>query len=206
MERSNFNTEDSYKLYQAYISQLRKKLNPLIPEDRIDIIREIDSHIYEALTQRNDGLSNEKEILENILKNLGSPDSLIKTLIAEKKLTSATQKYNIIEILKAIFLIFKTGGQYILVCVGYLLVLGFGIVLIAKILYPDKTGLFVENGDIVGIGYFNRVNESAVDLLGYWIIPIMILLIVIFYYLVTFLLRKAILFRSKKTKKAYLYD
>lgn len=96
MERSNFNTEDSYKLYQAYISQLRKKLNPLIPEDRIDIIREIDSHIYEALTQRNDGLSNEKEILENILKNLGSPDSLIKTLIAEKKLTSATQKYNII--------------------------------------------------------------------------------------------------------------
>jgi hypothetical protein len=198
MKRSNFNQEDAYRIYHAYIEQVGKVVAGLPSEDIEDIINEIDSHIFEAF---NDAtyISSEKERIEMVVRNLGSPESFLKPMIAEKKLHRAVNKYNAVGILKGICSSILTGSRYALLSVMYIFILCGGIVIIAKILYPHKTGLFVDEGHFVGLGFIAQINSGAVELLGYWLIPIMIVAIIAFYFLITFLLKQ--LLRMKRRVK-----
>jgi hypothetical protein len=195
MKKSNFNQEEAYRIYHAYIEHAGKVVAGLPAEDAEDIINEIDSHIFEAF---NDAayISSEKERIEMVVRNLGSPESYLKPIIAEKELHRAVDKYNAIGILKGICSTILTGSRYALLSVMYLFILGAGIVIIAKILYPHKTGLFVNDGHFVGLGFLSQINSGAVELLGYWLIPVMIVAIIAFYFLITFLLKQ--LLRMKK--------
>jgi hypothetical protein len=198
MKKSNFNQEEAYRIYHAYIEHAQKVIAGLPADDAEDIINEIDSHIFEAF---NDTayISSEKERIEMVVRNLGSPESYLKPIIAEKELHRAVDKYNAIGILKGIVSTILTGSQYALLSVMYIFILGAGVVIIAKILYPHKTGLFVNEGHFVGLGFLSQINSGAVELLGYWLIPIMIVAIIAFYFLITFLLKQ--LLRIKKGVK-----
>jgi hypothetical protein len=195
MKKSNFNQEEAYRIYQAYIEHAGKVVAGLPAGDAEDVINEIDSHIFEAFNNATH-ISSEKERIEMVIRNLGSPESYLKPIIAEKKLHRAVDKYNVIGILKGICSTILTGSRYALLSVMYLFILATGIVIIAKILYPHKTGLFVNEGHFVGLGFMDQINSGATELLGYWLIPIMIVAIIAFYFLITFLLKQ--LLRMKK--------
>ena len=197
MNKSNFTSEQSYINYASYIEKVKRIISVLPDEDALELMKELDSHIFESLHADTSIIISEEERIKTVLDKLGSPESYLAPLIAEKRLTHAIKKYNLVEILKAIFGIFKTGGQYFLLSILYLFTLGFGIVIIAKIFYPQKTGFFFEEGQIIGLGFFSKINAQATDLLGYWIIPLMIILIIIFYLITTYLLRKIVLRKRK---------
>jgi uncharacterized membrane protein len=198
MKKSNFNQEEAYRVYHAYIEHAKKVVAGLPADDAEDIINEIDSHIFEAF---NDAayISSEKERIEMVVRNLGSPESYLKPIIAEKELHRAVDKYNAIGILKGIWSTILTGSRYALLSVMYIFILGAGVVIIAKILYPHKTGLFVNDGHFAGLGFMAQINSDATELLGYWLIPVMIVAIIVFYYFITFLLKQ--LLRMKKRVK-----
>jgi hypothetical protein len=192
MKRNIFYSEQSYALYTRYIQRVRKNISSLPDNEIEEIIAELDSHIYEALQLNDYRQDSEFQTLEAILNRLGQPESYLTPLIAKKKLVSAFSKYNIINILRAIFLIFRTTGKYFVISILYLFILTFGIVVIAKLLYPQKTGFFIKDGQMLGIGYLYKINTDATELLGYWLIPIMLVLIVLFYLIITFIFRKRI--------------
>lgn len=196
MKKSSFNLDDSYKIYNAYIEHVKRVVSDLPSDDVEDLVNEIDSHIFEAFNDIKD-IGSEKERIEMVIKNLGSPESYLKPIIAEKELHRAVNKYNVIGILKGIWSTILTGSQYALLSLMYIFILSAGVIIIAKILFPHKTGLFVNEGHFIGLGFIAQINSNAVDLLGYWLIPIMFGVIIIFYFFITFLLKQILRMKGR---------
>jgi uncharacterized protein (UPF0335 family) len=188
MKRSDFNSAEAYKIYVKYIERVNDAISILPKDDILDIVNEIDSHIYESFIC-NQAIVSEKERMQAVIDNLGEPQSYLKPVIAERQLRQAINKYNIFGILKGILAVLLTGGQYITVFIVYLFLLSGGFLVIAKIFYPDKTGLFVDEAQIT-LGYLSQINAEAVELLGYWLIPVSVISCVIFYFLMTFILKR----------------
>lgn len=204
MKKSSFKLDDSYKIYNAYIEDVKRVVSGLPSDDVEDLVNEIDSHIFEAFNDIKD-IGSEKEKIEMVIKNLGSPESYLKPIIAEKELRRAVNKYNVIGILKGICSTILTGSQYALLSIMYIFILSAGVIIIAKILFPHKTGLFVDEGHFIGLGFIAQINSNAVDLLGYWLIPIMFGVIIVFYFFITFLLKK-ILHMKRRVKTNWLNE
>jgi hypothetical protein len=196
MKKSNFNQEGAYQIYHAYIEQAGKLLAGLPAGDAADIMNEIDSHIFEAF-QDAAYISSEKERIEMVVRNLGAPESYLKPIIADRKLSRAVDGYNAVGIVKGICSTILSGSRYALLSVMYLFILGAGVVIIAKLLYPHKTGLFVSEGHFVGLGFLSQINSGATELLGYWLIPVMIVAIIAFYFLTTFLLKQLLCMKKR---------
>ncbi|MDR1402858.1 MAG: hypothetical protein LBJ60_04040 [Tannerellaceae bacterium] len=189
MKRSDFDSIEAYKIYANYIAQVNDIISMLPKDDVLDIINEIDSHIYESFIC-NKPIISEEERIKTVICNLGAPQSYLKPVIAERQLRKAINKYNILGILRGIFTLLLTGGQYVAVILAYLFILSGGFLVIAKVFYPAKTGLFIEDGNFIGLGYLAQINTEAIELLGYWLIPVLIVSCVIFYFFMTFILKK----------------
>jgi uncharacterized membrane protein len=196
MKRSDFDSIEAYKIYANYIEQVNDIISMLPKDDILDIMNEIDSHIYESFIC-NRAIVPEKERITTVIRNLGEPQSYLKPVIAERQLKQAINKYDIFGILRGIWATLLTGGQYIIALIMYLLILSCGFLVIAKIFDPRKTGLFVEDGSFVGLGYLSQINAGAIELLGYWLIPALIVSCVIFYFLMTFILKKIVRIKTK---------
>jgi uncharacterized membrane protein len=200
MKRSDFNSIEAYKIYANYIEKVNNIISTLQKDDIHDIMNEIDSHIYESFICNEDIVS-EKERITTVIRNLGEPQSYLKPVIAERRLKQAINKYDIWGILRGIWATLLTGGQYITVLIMYLLILSCGFLVIAKIFYPHKTGLFIEDGNFVALGYISQINAEAIELLGYWLIPALIVSCVIFYFFMTFILKKIVKTKTKLNLK-----
>jgi hypothetical protein len=200
MKRSDFDSIKAYKIYADYIEQVNGIISILHKDDILDIINEIDSHIYESFIY-NRAIVSEEERIKTVIRNLGEPQSYLKPVIAERQLKQAINRYDIFGIFKGIWATLLTGGQYVIALVMYLLILSCGFLVIAKIFYPHKTGLFVEDGNFVGLGYLSQINAEAIELLGYWLIPVLIVSCVIFYFFMTFILKKIVRIKAKLNLK-----
>jgi hypothetical protein len=200
MKRSDFDSIEAYKIYANYIEQVNNIISTLQEDDILDIMNEIDSHIYESFIC-NKAIVSEKERITTVIHNLGEPQSYLKPVIAERRLKQAINKYDIVGILRGVWATLLTGGQYITALIMYLLILSCGFLVIAKIFYPRKTGLFIEDGSFVGIGYLSQINAEAIELLGYWLIPALFVSCVIFYFLMTFILKKIVRIKTKLNLK-----
>jgi len=197
MKRNDFNSEGAYEIFQAYMLHVSKILSSLPEDERDDIQNEITSHIYEAFFDSN--IENEEKRIGEVLMNLGAPASYLKPMIAEKHLQRAAEKYNIWSIIKGIWLVLLAGSRYTLLSILYLFTLAGGLVILAKIFFPNKTGLFLNEGEVATIGFSSKIDPNMTELLGYWIIPLMIIAVVSFYFVITFLLN-IILKAKNKTK------
>jgi uncharacterized membrane protein len=200
MKRSDFDSIEAYKIYANYIDQVNDIISTLPENDILDIMNEIDSHIYESFIC-NKAIPSEKERITTVIHDLGEPQSYLKPVIAERQLRQAINKYNIWGILRGFWAILLTGGQYFTAVIMYLFILSGGFLVIAKIFYPHKTGLFIEDGDFVSLGFLSQINAEAVELLGYWLIPILVISCVIFYFLMTFILKKIVRIRTNLNLK-----
>jgi hypothetical protein len=192
MKRSDFDSTDAYEIYANYIEQVNGIISMLHKEDILDIVNEIDSHIYESFLA-NKAILQEDERITAVLRNLGEPLSylmpLIAEVIAEGQLKQPVSKYDIPGILRGIRAALRTGGKYVITSILYLLIVSCGLLAVAKIFYPRTTGLFIADGNFAGFGYLSQINAGAIELLGYWMIPAMIASCVIFYLLNLFITR-----------------
>jgi hypothetical protein len=188
MKRSDFDSVEAYKIYAKYVEQVEETISTLSKEDRLDFMSEIDSHIYESFIS-NKAIISEEERIKTVIRHLGNPQSYLKPVIAEKHLKQAVNTYYWRRIFKSLPAALLTGGQYLILVTMYLLIFSAGFLAIAKIFYPDKTGLFIEEGNFVAFGYISQMNAGAIELLGYWMIPASIVLSAVFYFFMTFILK-----------------
>ncbi|TVZ25831.1 putative membrane protein [Gillisia sp. Hel_I_86] len=190
MKVLGFQQSASQKIYTDYINRIKRTTTTLAKEDRQDVLMEFNSHIYEGM-QRHSG-DNEVDNLLNVIENLGAPEEVLKPLVAEKKLQQATKTFNPVHVFKALVLNITNGLAYIVFAFLYIMLFGFLFVIGAKIFNPDKVGLFFKEGAFFVLGSINsesRQTQGVEEVLGNWFIPVMSLVTIILYVLITLLLR-----------------
>ncbi|MEO0572217.1 MAG: DUF1700 domain-containing protein [Bacteroidota bacterium] len=182
----NLNQAESKRLYGDYVKEIKNVISELPKNDQSDILMEFNSHIFEAL--KKDTTDNEADRLASVLDRLGKPSNVLKSYIADKNLQQATKTFNPFHIIKALILNVYNGISYSIFILLYLFLFSFIYLIFAKLLYPSEIGLFVSKSSF-RLGTLDSDNFPYQEILGFWFIPVMLLLIVLFYLLITFFLR-----------------
>lgn len=185
-----FEEKASKRIYDKYMSQVKKTVKPLNAKEQDDILLEINSHIYEGLQQNKH--NNEIDRLLDILDKLGVPDEVLKPLVADKKMEQATRSFNPWHMLKALVLNITNGISYLVFLVLYLMLFGFVFLIYSKLTKPVETGLFFDGNHFQALGRISPEyleGTTTHELLGHWFIPAMLVAIVLFYILITLLIR-----------------
>ncbi|WP_412467350.1 HAAS signaling domain-containing protein [Pedobacter sp. KLB.chiD] len=182
-----FKDQSAERIYQDYLYRIRKEVKGLNQQNQDEILMELNSHIYENLQEHPTG--NEVEKLLNILEKLGRPEEILKPLVADKKLTEATQTFNPIAVFKALLLNLTNGISYIIFFILYLFLFGFVFLIGAKIWNPSQVGFFYKPGEVFIIGLSKGLVNPADEILGNWFIPVMIIVTVALYFMITLLLK-----------------
>jgi hypothetical protein len=187
MKKINFTNTSAQKIYADYLNRVKRTISILAPADQLEIMMEINSHIYEA-TQGAQA-ENEIEILVDTLENLGAPEDVLQPLVANKKVLQATRSFRPGHIIQALYLNVNNGVGFIIFTIIYLLIIALGALIPLKLIFPNRTGLFIRNDHFFGFGYVTELKPGLTELLGNWFIITVILLIVVFYFFNTLLFR-----------------
>lgn len=187
-EEIKFSQAASQRIYNDYMKRILKVTNSLSKEDKQDVYMEFNSHIYEALQHKNG--ANEIDVLLDIIEKLGVPEEVLKPLLADKQLEQATKTFNPIHVFKALLLNLTNGFSYVFFFVLYLLLFVFVFLIFAKIKNPDEVGLWYKDSTSFVFGLSNKLNQiGQTELLGNAFIPVMITCIILFYFIITLLLK-----------------
>lgn len=188
-KKIQFRSADAQKIYENYLKQIQSATKKLSKEDQTDILMELNSHIFESISKINNE-ENEVKILLDTLEKIGIPSEILKPLIAERKLNQATKTFNPIHIFQALILNFSYGIIYFIFFILYLFLFSFVVLIFAKMFYPDNVGFYYKKGEIFQYGGFLQdKNIQQYEILGIWFIPVTILLGVLFYFLISLLLK-----------------
>lgn len=188
-KKIQFRSADAQKIYENYLKQIQSATKKLSNEDQNDILMELNSHIFESISKINNE-ENEVKILLDTLEKIGIPSEILKPLIAERKLNQATKTFNPIHIFQALILNFSYGIIYFIFFILYLFLFSFVVLIFAKMFYPDNVGFYYKKGEIFQYGGFLQdKNIQQYEILGIWFIPVTILLGVLFYFLISLLLK-----------------
>jgi hypothetical protein len=162
---------DSQKTIDAYLAALRRHLRDLLDEDARDIVEEIRAHILDKSSG-----DAPPETVASTLAALGTPEELARRYRTEEMLKRAQAARSSAYLLRSMlrWAILSVAGVLVFVISAFGYCLG-GILFILGILKltnPHKTGVY---------GVFNEHNSSLSfqsggptghDLLGWWLIPI----------------------------------
>lgn len=199
-KKLKFEDSNAQKIYENYLKQIQVATKKLAAEDQMDILAELNSHIYESTKQTSTGTSEVTNLLTT-LDSIGVPNEVLQPLVAQKKLNQATKSFNPVHIFQALILNMSYGIVYFVFFLFYLLLGSFFVLIFAKIGYPNSIGLYYKRGEIFQYGA-GRTNESLqeYEILGNWFIPFTLLLGIVFYLLITLLLKLVRTLKDKKNK------
>lgn len=190
MKRLLFKQKNAQRIYDDYFKRVESSISILPADDKQDALMEINSHFYEGLQQNANEIENEIEILLDIIEKLGAPEEIFKPMVAERKLKQAVKTFNPKHVVQAFLLNLNKTAILLLVSLLSVLSLGLVFTIITKLIAPGQTGLFVKNNNLVGLGFSSTTNLSgAKEVLGYWYIPMALLVILIAYFATVFLIR-----------------
>ena len=192
IEDIKFEQKASQRIYSDYMKRIKKATASLSKISQDDIYMEFNSHIFEAIQHKSQ--ANEIDSLLDIIEKLGAPEEVLKPLVADKKLEQATRTFNPVHVFKALILNFTNGISYVFFFVLYLFLFGFVFLIFAKIVKPSLVGLHMKDDSfsvfVLGImSQEDKIKNHTHEVLGNWFIPAMLLAIVVFYFLITLLLK-----------------
>jgi len=186
MKNIEFKNSLTQRIYNDYFKRVERNIKLLSEKDKVEFLMEINSHIFEAM--KTYSFENESDNLLNVLEKLGEPEDYLKAIVADKKFKEAVRTFNPGTVFQALVLNIKRGVVYSLFAIFYLILFAFVFLIPAKIIWPAKTGLFYMNGQFHAFGFVSNVNNMD-ELLGFWFIPLVSLLVVLFYLVITLFLR-----------------
>ncbi len=180
-------SEDSQRKIVAYLTTLRKRLRGLRDEDASEIVEELRSHILDRAMVG--GIVTPAGV-DAALDALGSPEELAGQYMTDDLLARAQTSGSLLLILRSLFrwASLSVGGFFILIgsLVGYFLGFVLAWAAILKPIHPQTAGLWLipqPSGDYelsLHLG-FATAPAGAHEVLGWWIIPIGILGVGLFF-------------------------
>jgi uncharacterized membrane protein len=206
MKAISFYTQSAQRVYNDYIQRCRKATSILSENDREDVLLEINSHIYEYLSANS--TKDQMETLLNVLERLGAPEETLTEIVAAKKIGEATRTFNPKHLIQALALNLTNGVIYIVLFVLFLFEIAFPILIILKLIYPDRVGLFIHSNGRFLYGYVSKAGSGGIsfgfsnpangtEILGSWFIPVSLLIAGLIYFGIIFLLKAV---KKNKTK------
>lgn len=186
MKNIEFASTTTQRIYNDYLKRVEKCILILSEEDKKELLMEINSHIFEGMQRFSD--NNETDNLLTVLEKLGVPEEFLKPVIADKKIAQAVRTFNPKVVLQALLLNLKNGIIYSIFTLLYLFLFAFVFLIGAKLISPTKTGLFYLDEKFQTFGFIKNT-DGMNDILGFWFIPLVIIIAIAFYLLITLLLR-----------------
>lgn len=187
MKLIEFENKNTQQIYYDYIQRIKRLTKSLPEKDSEDVLMEINSYIYEYMQENKE--NDETTNLLEIIKRIGAPEEILPSVIADKKMQQATRTFNPKHVIKALSLNISNGFSYVIFSILYLLLSCFVFLAIAKVFFPANVGVFKGEGRFY-LGLFSDSTvEGTQELLGFWFIPVVLLLSVCFYFLITFLMK-----------------
>lgn len=156
----------------AYLKSLSKYLSRLHKSDAEEVIREIESHIYDALDlQQESGQSSD---LASILEGFGEPRQLAAQYV-EHILQGAPPPSGF----KAIQKVKKGvthGVYYSMFLFGYGIALALVLTGLGKLFFPESIGVWAAtHGNSIIITFAESTYPESEEILGFWLIPLAVI-------------------------------
>lgn len=192
---------------EIYLLQIRDKLRTLPGAQVSEILAELRSHILDSISSRN-APTTDATTLE-ALDRLGPPETIAAMYLTENLLAKA-------EISRSPWFVMRTLlrlainsvwalGAFLVSLLGYGIAIGFFVCAIAKPFYPDHVGLWWDRKShmLTGLGFIWPA-PSDTELLGWWIIPLG-LVICVFLFLSTTRLARWNVRRIRRSRRAHFH-
>ena len=169
---------DAQQRIDAYLGRLRRRLRGMNDEDVRDIVQELRGHITEKASASGEVTAT---TVDAALVALGSPEELASQYMTDELLSRAAVSRSPVRILESLFrwASLSVAGFFVLLSsiVGYFLGGALMWCGALKIIHPRTAGLWAfpdSTGDLeisLRLG-FGSVPAGGRDVLGWWIVPI----------------------------------
>src|SRR5262245_56044836 len=174
-------TDSGESRIRGYLYVFERSLrNFLSPAVSADAVREVESHIRDAVTEAGD-VPDEHAALEQILNRLGSPMRVAQAYSLELVMDEAAVTGRLTPVLRSLFHVARTGVMAFFTAfglfVGYAMGTAFVAVAIMKPIVPNNVGWWTTpEGGFVSSGVnFPGTREGLVFHTTYWIVPLALL-------------------------------
>jgi len=185
-----FKDPGSIKVWQNYFKRVDKVITALDVQSANETRLELQNHLYESYLEQE--AKDEISRLLAAIEHLGEPEDFLKIVVSEKLLQRGTRTlspwllfkgllYNISGSLKSLL---RTS----LFMAIYLLIFIFGLMSLTKFIIPQNVGLFLWPDGSWNFGIISYT-MGAREILGFWVVPISIIIVFALYYLTTQVLR-----------------
>ena len=159
------------RIWNQYFKRVDYVLKSVTLTQREEIVIELRHQLYENYVL--DDAFTEADKMLNAIDKLGEPEAYLKPIIEDIKVSEVLMRYYPMAIFKKLFHTPFTNLRQLLFCtvmlLGYIFLLLVFLISILKIIIPEIGVYFHESGGIsIGI----TSDPNAVELLGYWLIPI----------------------------------
>lgn len=172
-----FDRDDSNELWESYFRKVDLLLAKIPVDQRKSIRNELESHVFEGVQEQTGG--NDLEKLEAVLKDLGEPGEIVPPMIASVMIKTAKNSNNPLDILRVATVQIGQGMVNTLRSLAIVLLnlVGFTFLIMAvlKPFTPEHIGFFTDETGGVSIGIIGNT-EQMTEHLGYFVIPIVIVL------------------------------
>jgi uncharacterized membrane protein len=166
---------------RGYLYIIGRSLRASLPREVAeDALRELESHVRERLDTELPARP-EKEAIEGVLAELGSPLQVARAYSTELVIEEAVATGRLWAILRAVWHLGATSvvgfAWALFAFVGWVLGISFMLIAPIKLIFPNNVGIFYLNGQFRGAGAeFGLPPGTEAHPFGYWIVPVTIAL------------------------------
>lgn len=184
------------RIRDQYMKRVDRALRSLPKKIREETALEIQSHLWDSMQDSTAQV--EADRILDAIDRLGEPDDFIKPMVAGRLLEDASHSLNPKSVVMGLMYNavagVKKAGLSIVLGLGYLILCIFSLMSILKVILPHQVGLFFDPEG--GAPFFGVLGDPGnhVEVLGFWIIPLGIVISFLLYFGLTRLLR--IIFRE----------
>ena len=181
----DFEEELSRRLWDNYIDRIESALTPLRPAVRREIVQELKTHLLDSI--HHDDVEREPERVLNATEKLGRPEEYLEPIVTDRIIEEGATTYHPLWVAKGLGRVLarglKNGFLGLVFGIGYLVALLITSLAFIKPFYPEHVGLFYD--PTVGIEKFAfgvlDQTEGMTEVLGYWMIPVSLILGLLLY-------------------------
>jgi hypothetical protein len=158
---------------RGYLFMLESSLRVFMKRELADdAVREVESHIRDRVREA-EPMPNERDALNRLLEEIGSPHRLARAYSAEIAVDEAVASGRVSSIARALVAVGRNTAEGFAAAlgllIGYLVSIAFLLIAIMKPIFPDNVGVRWRNGEFVGAGWELWLEPGTVVTHGWWL-------------------------------------
>ena len=185
-----FQDEAAGREWTRYFAEVERLLAD-VGDDGAGLRQELETHLTDSYASGDPHVPEAARLRAAIVR-LGRPGDYLRPLLADELIDRGTRSYHPAPIARGLYHSFRAGSSRAIIAssfgIGYLLLALFTAMALLKPVWGDHVGLFRHPNGTVSFGIV-AATAGARELLGWWVIPIAVLVAAIVYVVLTKALR-----------------